>query len=277
MSPLGIFLWPSKLQEMQITSNMISASAVAETLEVLRCSVEAPSVWNSRKSSQTKLPNLIHVVAWRCFFRIHDHCNGYMKSIEILWLCVSCPGHWRADQTDLGVRVSCPRIFCAYWWWALCAHVHHVRQDWTSCACAWHELYTADSNHKGSTWLYYCSGVEWYCNQFDCNMHKLVYWTEPAPACFFDIQSNWGIYICAKKTVYKNTFEVSVKSTCFLESCISVYLGCGPLSVCQWPTFLVLWTHFQWGDPNLKTHLPLARWEGATDTSRACSTMAQAD
>ena len=34
-----------------------------------------------------------------------------MKSIEILWLCVSCPGHWRADQTDLGVRVSCPRIF----------------------------------------------------------------------------------------------------------------------------------------------------------------------
>ena len=58
-----------------------------------------------------KTAKLIHVVSWRCFFRIHDHCNGYMKSIEILWLCVSCPGHWRADQTDLGVRVSCPRIF----------------------------------------------------------------------------------------------------------------------------------------------------------------------
>lgn len=44
--------------------------------------------------------------------------------------------------------------FCAYWRWVFCAHVHHVRQDWLSCACGWHELYTADSNHKGRTWLY---------------------------------------------------------------------------------------------------------------------------
>ena len=185
---------------------------------------------------------------------------------EIHWnpgqLCVSCPGHWRADQTDLGVRVSC-------WGLALCAHFL-ARIGSTSCAaCSWYELYTADSNHKGSIcsiWLNVYILLQW-CRvilQAVWLQHAfaVVYWTEPAPACFFDIQSNWGkkTFVPKRQCTSECFCQVSVKSTCFLKNLVYQYiLDVLPPPSTTWP--------FQYYEPILSDkksqpnpHLPLARW-----------------